>query len=170
MTNLKDNQSTLDDQYADPVTKRLIQVRESLIRTDAPAFYLGDPTRTFKYKVAWERVGNGNKLVTKNSTTAVDDIEKTQATISNLDPYASPSTTDTYLEPAVFSAIIYIDFEDCWLTPCGFWKGSTTATKKFEDLKLSFHGIAPSTDFLCEDFSTLIENTKSLMEDINMDG
>jgi hypothetical protein len=164
MTNLNENQPTLDDQFTDPVINRLIQTRKTLVQNDATAFYLGDPARNFKYKVTWKRVGHGNKLVTKNSATAVDDIGKTEAST------ATPTTTSTLLEPAVFSAIIFIDFDDCWLTPCGFWKGPTTVTKKFEDLKLSIHGVAPPTDFLAEDFSNLIENAKSLMDDIKTGG
>ena len=74
--------------------------------------------------------------------------------------------TNGHLEPALLSAIILIDDTDCWLTPCGYWKGLTKVTKQFEDLKLSFHGKSPTQTFLSQDFETMKTNAKALMQDI----
>ena len=139
MTNVNEDQSqaaTLDE-YIDPITKRLMQTREKLIDREAPAFYVGDPVRKFKYQVVWKCVGNGNKLVTKESATAVEKTEEVQATTSesNLSQdtshthTSSTTPTDSVLEPAILSAIVFINFDDCWLTPCGFWKEPTNVTK-----------------------------------------
>ena len=78
---------------------------------------------------------------------------------------SSDINAEPLLEPAILSAIIFIDYDDCWLTPCGHWKGPSKITKKFEDLKMSFHGKSPSKDFLSQDFSTVFKNTKMLMEE-----
>lgn len=111
MTDLNVNQTTLDDEYTDPtsITKRLMQTREKLMDPEAPAFYLGDPAKFFKNQVVWKRVGNGNRLVTKESATAVEKKEETQSTAPNSDhsPDAmSIAITDTLLQPALFSAIV----------------------------------------------------------------
>ena len=109
---------------------------------------------------------------------AVEKTEETQTTSESnpsesecadrVPAYTSPGPTKALLEPAVFSTIVLIDYDDCWLTPCGFWKGPTNTTKKFEDLKLSFLGKAPSKDFLSQDFSTIIQNSKSLMDETSI--
>lgn len=149
-----------------------MQIRKRLVDRNAPTFYLGDPARTFKYKVVWKRVGNGHKLVIKQSATAVIKAEEPQQGSDS--DYSADVTSmtqiDAFLEPVILSAIVFIDVDDCWLAPCGYWKGPTNATKKFEDLKLSFHGKAPTREFLSQDFSTIVQNAKSLMDDTNILG
>ena len=180
MTNLNDDQSTTTAPSAsitNPITRCLMQTCKKLIDPDASAFYLGDPARTFKYNVMRKCVGNGNRLVTKESAKAVDktDSEEAQAADSDNDPSQTTDTTsrvltDTLFELAILSAIVFINFDDCWLTPCGFWKGPTSVTKKFEDLKLSFLGKAPNKDFLSQDFSTIVQNAKTLMDETSLAG
>jgi hypothetical protein len=168
-----DNQTTLDCEYADPLAKRLINIRKKIMDLDAPVFYLGDPTRNFKYKVVWKQVGNGNQLVTKESVMAVEKYQEAQwmaPYIDHSEDAISTATTDVRLEQALLSAIVFIDFDDCWLAPCGYWKSARNATNMFKDLKLSFNGKAPAREFLSQDFATVIESARSLMLEPSLNG
>lgn len=173
MTNLN-SQPTIDGTSTDPVTRHLMQARERLMHADTSSFYLADPAKAFKNQVVWKRVGRGNRLVTKESATAVDKAQEAcaaaEASSGNATDVTSEIDANTLLEPAVLSAIVFIDIDDCWLTPCGYWKGPTKVTKKFEDLKLSFQGKGPSKDFLSQDFSAAVQNAKMLMEEVALGG
>ena len=68
------------------------------------------------------------------------------------------------LEQAVFSIVVQISYDNCWLTPCGHWKGPNQVTKKFEDLKLSFQGERPSHEVFAEDFTTSVSNIRKLID------
>ena len=171
MVNLNDDQSTTtpSDKFMDPVTIHLMQIRRKLIDRHAPAFYLGDPARNFKHQVVWKQVGNDKQLV----ASAVEQMEETQLAVLTSEPSAGLTSIvpiDPLVEPVLLSTIVFIDFDNCWLTPCGFWKGRTNATEKFEDIKLSFQGKAPPKEFLSQDFSTFIKNTKMLMDDASLGG
>ncbi|KIM37617.1 hypothetical protein M413DRAFT_448409 [Hebeloma cylindrosporum] len=172
MTNLN-SQHTIDGASTDPVTRHLMQTRERLMQSDA-SFYLGDPAKAFTGKVVWKRIGRGNRLVTTESAAAVDAAQQAEAAAdtnsADSADIASPTDTDPILEAAVLSAIVVIDFDDCWLTPCGHWKGPNKVTKKFEDLKMSFQGKAPTKDFLAQDFSSAVNNAKILMYEVALGG
>ena len=62
------------------------------------------------------------------------------------------------LDPVVFSVVLDISHDDCWLTPCGYWKGPNQVTKKFEDLKLSFQGEQPDNEVFALDFPNILSN------------
>ena len=49
------------------------------------------------------------------------------------------------------------------MIPCGHWKGLNQVTKKFEDLKLSFHGERPRHEVFAQDFTTSVENIRKLI-------
>ena len=171
MVNLNDDQSTTtpSDKFTDPVTIHLMQIRRKLIDRHAPAFYLGDPARNFKHQVVWKQVGNDKQLV----ASAVEQMEETQLAVLTSEPSAGLTSIvpiDPLVEPVLLSTIVFIDFDNCWFTPCGFWKGRTNATEKFEDIKLSFQGKAPPKEFLSQDFLTFIKNTKMLMDDASLGG
>ena len=154
MTDLNAQSSIVKDS-PDPTMKCLIQTCQKLMETEAPFFYLGYPGKPFKTQTIWKCVGRRNQVITKESAIAVEKA---------LEAQTDEIDSDSLLEPAVFSAIVFVDFNDCWLTPCGYWKGPTKVTKKFKDLKLSFQGKAPPKDFLSEDFSAILENAKALMD------
>jgi hypothetical protein len=149
-----------------------MEARESLMQSNT-SFYLGDAAKSFNGKVVWKRIGRGYRLVTKDSATAVDKAHEARAAAEasgeNSNNLSSDNNVEPLLEPAILSAIVFIDYDDCWLTPCGHWKGPNKITKKFEDLKMSFHGKSPSKDFLSQDFSTVFKNAKKLMEEIALD-
>ena len=63
-----------------------------------------------------------------------------------------------------------INYDDFWLTPCGFWKGPTNVTKRLDYLKLSFHAKAPPNEFLNHNFTTIIQNAKILMDETTIGG
>jgi len=59
-----------------------------------------------------------------------------------------------------------ISADDCFLTPCGNWKGPTPTTKSFTDVKLAFRGDDPNQDTIRDDYKTVIQNAKRLMDNI----
>ena len=71
------------------------------------------------------------------------------------------------LERAIVSAVL-TSSDDCWLTPCGNWKGPTTVTKNFQDLKLTFPAGPPSDAFniFKQDFSTVVDNIKWILNEV----
>jgi hypothetical protein len=152
----------------DPLTRRLMEARDSLMQSKT-SFYLGDPDKSFNGKVVWKRIGRGYQLVTKDSATAVDKAHEARAAAEATGENTTNLTVEPLLDPAILSAIIFIDYDDCWLTPCGHWKGPNKITKKFEDLKMSFLGKSPSKDFLSQDFSTAFKNAKMLMDEVALD-
>jgi len=121
MTNL-DTQRTIDGASTDSVTRHIMQPHERLMQTDT-SFYLGDPAKTFNGKVVQKCVVRGNRLVRKKSATAVDKAQKARAAAEansgDSADVASQIDAHPLLEPAVLSAIIFTDFDDCWLIPCG---------------------------------------------------
>ena len=80
----------------------------------------------------WRHIGHENGLVTEELASAVD---KSQASSGDLANITSEIDADPLLEPAVPSAIIFINLDDCWLTPCSHWKGPTKVTRKFQVFK-----------------------------------
>ncbi|KAJ7147092.1 hypothetical protein C8R43DRAFT_953288 [Mycena crocata] len=54
--------------------------------------------------------------------------------------------------PFVFSIIVFIAYEDCYVKPCGNWSGQESTPPKFADVKLTFTGQAPSDPQLARDF------------------
>ena len=182
MTSLNDDQSIItlsdDSGYTNFVTKHLMKIRKKLIDHDAPAFYLGDSARIFKHKLVWKGIGRGNQLLTKESAEAVEQTDLAEepepgvpTSKHTADAATSMVVIDTPIEPALFSAIVFIDFDNCYLTPCGFWKGLTNSTEKFEDGKLSFHAKAsPIGHILSQDFSIIVQNAKMLIDDTCLGG
>ena len=167
MTNFK-SQPTIDGSSMDPITRRFMETRNRLIATD---FYLGDPAKAFKDVVVWKRVGRGNRLVTKESAIAIEKAQQAQAAAEAASGEAIPEAdTEALLEPAVLSIIVLVDQDDCWLTPCGYWKGPTAFTPSFEDLKLSFQGKPSTNSILSQDFATAIAGAKWLMNEIALGG
>jgi len=168
MTNFKSPQPTIDGSSTDPITRRFMEARNRLVATD---FYLGDPAKTFKDLVMWKRVGRGNRLVTKESVIAVEKAQQAQAAAEAASGEAIlEADTEALLEPAVLSVIVLIDQDDCWLTPCGYWKGPTAFTPSFEDLKLSFQGKSATNSILFQDFAAAVEGAKWLMNEVALGG
>ena len=117
--------------------------------------YIGDPTNQFRQDVEWRRNGRANYLVFKD----------TEAETENRNSVA----TNSELTPATLSVVILVSYDDCWLIPCGNWKGPTQVTKKFEDVKLSFVGERPvQFDVFQKDYNHALTNVKWLMQQINV--
>ena len=136
-----------------PITRRLMRARNLLLSTSICLF---DNISKIFERTEWRKVGLTNRLLTKDSIVA-DSGSTLETTQSN---------SISQLECGLLSAIVTINVENCWLTPCGYWKGPTSTTKKFEDLKLSFEGGRPPYDFLSKDFDQIIDNSKTLMEKV----
>jgi hypothetical protein len=94
--------------------------------------------------------------VTKSSAVAFEDAAKASAA----DPSApAPSPP----ELATLSAIVYISDENFWFTSCAKWRGPTTVSPSFANIKPSFTGQAPADDPVRADFPEVISNIKGLM-------
>lgn len=150
------------------MTRHLQLTRAKLIET---GFYLGDGTKPYDNLVVWKHIGNRHQLVTIDSANTAVKPGKFHA--NTVDAGASTSNTvsgsDILLDPAILSVIIAIDYDNCWVTPCGYWKGPTTVSPTFEHLKLSFQGKSPSNDFLSQDFVMAVNNVKGLMKKVAVD-
>lgn len=174
-------------------TEHLQGIRQDLIDN---GMYLGDIDNAFRQEVIWRHVGNGKRLlVTKESADTVDEKQKADAmapvgvvtttggTTSGVEDGAnSPSTTESSTEnggnaeiilvPAQLSVILMCSQEDCWLTPCDFWRGPTKHVKQFADLKISFVGDCPPDKFqpFSEDFCIVRENITWLTDQVKVEG
>lgn len=154
----------------DSVTRRLIRTRSLLLITTN---YLADDIHTIKERVEWKHIGVGNRLLTKDSINAVKCADESNGDCST-DKKTSKkksgtnvqSESDVRLEPALLSIIVVVDSNDCWVTPCGYWKGPTKVTKKFEDLKLTFVGKSPTPEMLAQDFKMAVDNSKTIMDEV----
>ena len=145
--------STLQMSNEDPITCRLMRVRSLLMSS---SIYLADDFTKIVDRAEWKRIGSVHSFVTKNSILA-DKLRPEENDEKN---YSSR------LEPALLSAIVTVDPDKCFVTPCGHWKGSTKVSEKFEDLKLSIQGRRPSYGFLSKDFDCILDNSKLLMNEI----
>ena len=166
------SQSTLDGSNAtaaERLQRRLQAARDALVESGC---YLGDSANAFRDNVVWKRVGRGNWLVTKDSTQATDEPQETDGhetvAATEDDDENQPSNNGATLEQATLSAVLLISYDDCWLTPCGNWKGPTTVTKNFQDLKLTFQAGPPSDTFniFKRDFSTVVDNIKWILNEV----
>ncbi|KAJ6631970.1 hypothetical protein B0H10DRAFT_1937705 [Mycena sp. CBHHK59/15] len=118
--------------------------------------------------VLWKRIGNENRLVTVD---AAAEYEDALALATNVDAdHADAVIDEPTVEGVALSLITKISPSDFWLTPCGYWKGPTTYTPKFADLKLSCRLITPEEPTLAADFNAAQKNLLSLMKKIEMQG
>ena len=160
-TSTKDN----DIENSASGTRLLMRARSSLLAT---TIYLGRDFHDIDERVEWQRVGLADRLLIKKSQIGTMKIEKEETTMENtskeIENVGVDIDTESSLEPALLSMIVLIDSDNCWLTPCGNWKGPTKITKKFEDVKLSFLGKAPIQEFLADDFDCVAKNSKRLMD------
>ena len=151
------SQQTLDGTPAERLHRYLQSTRSDLIDS---GIYIGDPSNSFHQDVEWKRHGHGNYLVFKDADTA--SASETQSSDSSAD-----STQE--LKLATLSVVVQSSYDDCWLTPCGNWKGPTQVTKNFADLKLSFLGERPTNfDVFQKDYTYIINNVKWLMQQMNV--
>jgi len=164
------SQSTLDGSHgsaAERLQRRLQIARDALVESGC---YLGDSTNAFRDDVIWKRVGRGNWLVTKDSAQATNEAQDTGGHEARAEDDEENQSSDNKatLERATLSAVLLISYDDCWLTPCGNWKGPTTVTKNFQDLKLTFQAGPPSDafDIFKRDYSTVVDNIKWILNEV----
>lgn len=145
--------------------RRLEADRQRLLDS---GIYLGEPGHSFLPDATWKRIGRGYQLVTNDSIEAANAASKTTDLVTtdddtesgNVDPQTDPNSL---FEQAVFSIVVQISYNNCWLTPCGHWKGPNKVVKKFEDLKLTFEGERPGHEVFSQDFATAISNIRQLI-------
>jgi hypothetical protein len=142
----------------DLLRTRLEANRQKFIES---GIYLATLDDSFLEHVTWKRVGRGDQLVTTDTTDVINKTDSIKDDIHNTD---TTNDNTSSLEQAVFSVVVQIRQDDCWLTPCGRWKGPNRVTKKFEDLKLSFQGERPHHEVFMDDFTTSIMNIGKLLD------
>jgi hypothetical protein len=146
---MSSSQQTLDGTPADHLRRHLQLKRQDLIDSGT---YLGQPDHDFLHDVTWERTGNNYQLMMKPSH---DNINKKSTS-------KEPSDNSVNIIPtsqlANLSAVVLVSYNGCWLTLCGFWKEPNQIMKRFEDLKLSFHGEQPNHEVFAIDFSHVLKN------------
>jgi len=158
-------QQTLDGTSKDRVQRRLEADRQKLLDSGT---YLGESNNPFLEDVTWERIGRGYHLVTKESIEAVKsntaNVDATNNQTEDETEQWQDVTIESSMEEAILSVVVQVSHDDCWLTPCGHWKGPNQVTKNFEDLKLSFHGEQPGHEVFSQDFATVVKNIRQLFK------
>ncbi|KAJ6621871.1 hypothetical protein B0H10DRAFT_2432140 [Mycena sp. CBHHK59/15] len=124
-------------------------------------YYLGNQGAT--NNVAWRKVGKEDMLVSAEAAAAHDAVERAAATDANEDDTDANTDADRgNLEPVGLTLVGTIAARDCWLMPCGFWKGSTVFTPTFADLKLNCRIVAPTDPPFASDFQVALKNIETL--------
>lgn len=154
--------STLNDNE-NPSRQTLTVCREELKNT---GLYLGDRSTDICQNVEWKRFGRCDQLITKTSTDDNKEVLKTSTEEEHTQLSSSQPSTSPHPTQAILHTIIMISADDCFLTPCGHWKGPTPTTKSFTDVKLAFRGEDPNQDTIREDFKTVIQNAKRLIDNV----
>ena len=163
---MSSSQNTLDGTPADRLHRRLTSIRQKLLDS---GIYLGEPNNPFLKEVTWQRIGRGYHLVTKDLKDTLEPLEHSTTNNDTTDNETNDEQpdevdpTEFVMELAVFSAVVQVGYDDCWLTPCGHWKGPNQITKNFEDLKLSFYGEKPEHEVFSQDFGTVIANLRQII-------
>ena len=124
--------------------------------------YLGDPSTDIREIVEWKRFGRCQQLVTK----IIGNNDNETCGSNMKDIQHAPASTIPHSTQAILHAIVTISANDCFLTPCGSWRGPTATAKSFTDAKLSFRGEDPNQDTIRKDFEMVIQNAKRLMDDV----
>jgi len=163
-----DSLSTTHTVKANDSTLDLATVKSDL--SDC-GYYLGDAS--VRQNVVWKRIGRSTLLVTKESAQAHEKAsinanvkgKQTDAEGGSQAACVEPGVIPD-LEPAMLYAVVTIGPDDCFLTPCGNWKGPTATMQRFEDVKLSFRGDAPTDNVFGKDFQAMTNNAKSIMQQI----
>lgn len=156
-------QLTLDGTADERLRRKLLKVRKDLVDS---GIYIGEATNQFRDAIEWKRQARGVLLEFKDVDETNADFDDTvdSVVVGGLSAQSAVTPKST---PAVLSVVVMGSYDDCWLTPCGNWKGPTQVTKKFEDLKLSFLGERPSkVDTFCEDYTSVLTNVKWLMNGV----
>ncbi|KAJ7745690.1 hypothetical protein B0H16DRAFT_1557864 [Mycena metata] len=110
-------------------------------------------------RVVWKKIGFENTVVLPEDAAAYDAaLKDTAGPVKREQSAELPE-----LSSVVFSIVAMIATEDFWLTPCCFWKGPTTYTPAFSDLKLSCRLVAPADPVFAGDFETVLKNIETLM-------
>lgn len=149
------SQPTLDSTHAETLHHYLQSIWSDLIDSGV---YIGDPTNQFREDIEWKRDGRADYLVFKGVGANAETENGNSANLSTSE-----------LTPATLSVVVLASYDDCWLIPCGNWKGPTQVTKRFEDLKLSFVGGRPAQfDVFQKDYNHVLTNVKWLMQQINV--
>ena len=161
---MSSSQQTLDTP-AERLRRCLEANRQKFIDS---GIYLAEPDHAFTDDVTWKRIGRGYQLITNESIEAANtktaDTSSTNEQPDSDDEETIENGPNSLLEQAVFSVVVQISYDECWLTPCGHWRGPNQVTRKFEDLKLSFQGEQPSHEVFANDFTTSITNIRKLID------
>ncbi|KAK7055632.1 hypothetical protein R3P38DRAFT_2760807 [Favolaschia claudopus] len=145
----------------------LVAFREELLKDP---YYLG--REEVISKVGWNKVGRDEMVVSaeeaakrvpdnENQSTADPDVED-----GEVSEVGEPAT----LNPVRLTAVAMVSADDCWLTPCGNWKGRTKFTPNLADLKLNCRLVAPSASPFAVDFKVVMKTIKKLMAQVETAG
>jgi len=93
--------------------------------------YLAEPEHSFLEDVTWKRIGRGYQLVTNESVEAANaSAANTDSTNDHSDNEETGENDPTsLLEQAVFSVVVQISYDDCWLIPWSL-EGSESGYQK----------------------------------------
>ena len=151
---MSSSQQSLDGTPTERLKHHLENIQQHLIETGN---YLGQHDIPLFHEITWKRVEQGYQLLKKKENDDQHDKETTENDDEPLIDHGIPQ------EPAIFSAVLQISPDNCWLTPCGYWKGPTQVTPKFEDLKLSFQAEQPTDDPFHTDFTHVLNNVHAII-------
>ncbi|KAJ7018594.1 hypothetical protein C8F04DRAFT_1404858 [Mycena alexandri] len=107
--------------------------------------------------LTWKKIGSDNVLVSTEAAAKYDNA--VQPTTDN----EETPTEVPELDPALLSMVAKVATSDFWLTPCGHWKGPTSFTPTFADLKLNCRLVAHEDSVFKGDFKKVLDNVSALM-------
>ncbi|KAF7362487.1 hypothetical protein MVEN_00596400 [Mycena venus] len=126
-------------------------------------YYLGAPQALDK--VTWARFEREEVLVSAEVAAAHQSAADDAGT--NFD-HGGADLPD--LGPASLLLVAKVSPDDCWLTPCGSWKGPTAITPTFADLKLNCRLVAPEDPTFANDFRVVLRNLETLISRVETKG
>jgi hypothetical protein len=159
------NHQSLNLSPAAHLREKFEQKRQAL---NVTGLYLGDPTfrDSIDQRIVWQRIGRGDRLVTKVSADALraaqDGLASRAADGQAEDQEEQANLPE--LVPAKLSVVVLITPKDYWLDSCGLWKGPTSGCRNFADMKLTCTGAAPMHEVFRSDFKCAFDNLHFLLE------
>jgi hypothetical protein len=144
-----DDNALTDNDISD-LAPRIQEARDNLKDTVG---YLGDENMTADLE--WMRCGKDTLLVSSADRTAYN--------AAKADP-ANRGRKIAFPPPVPLTLLARISYQDCWLAPCGMWKGPKSVPKSFADIKLSCTFETVEDPILSADFTRAMENIQSILD------
>jgi hypothetical protein len=128
---MSSSQSTLDGTPSERAKRHLRSIRERLVNS---GLYLGEVDDALLKMVVWKRVERGYRLMMNRSGEEGHGMlfSMTESVFMFDILLELESFEGDVDDVAIFSVVVQVSYDNCWLTPCGYWKGPNQVTQRFE--------------------------------------